>query len=104
QLRVFGPDAHVVAEAGKDLILPCYIKPSTSVVKMTVRWLKQETKHMLVHLYKDHEDRNEDQAQSFRRRTSLFTEELQKGNTSLRLSDLRVSDEGEYTCFIGDES
>ncbi|KAI5088077.1 bloodthirsty [Silurus meridionalis] len=104
QLQVFGPDDHLVAEAGKDLVLPCYIKPSTSVVEMTVRWLKQETKHMLVHLYKDHVDRNEDQAQSYRRRTSLFTEELQKGNASLRLSALRVSDEGEYTCFIGDES
>ncbi|KAF7706578.1 hypothetical protein HF521_019832 [Silurus meridionalis] len=104
QLQVFGPDDYLVAVAGKDLVLPCYIKPSTSVVEMTVRWLKQETKHMLVHLYKDHEDRNEDQAQSYRRRTSLFTEELQKGNASLRLSDLRVSDEGEYTCFIEDES
>ncbi|KAI5104432.1 butyrophilin, subfamily 1, member A1 precursor [Silurus meridionalis] len=104
QLRVFGPDDHLVAKAGKDLVLPCYIKPSTSVDEMTVRWLKQETKHTLVHLYKDHEDRNEDQAQSYRKRTSLFKEELQKGNASLRLSDLRVSDEGEYMCFIGDES
>ncbi|KAI5086583.1 butyrophilin-like protein 3 [Silurus meridionalis] len=104
QLRVFGTDVPLVAIAGKDLVLPCYIKPSTSVVEMTVQWLKQETKHMLVHLYKDHEDRNEDQDQSYRKRTSLFKEELQKGNASLRLSDLRVSDEGEYTCFIEDES
>ncbi|KAM9500839.1 butyrophilin subfamily 1 member A1-like [Clarias gariepinus] len=102
-LKVFGPDAPLVADAGKDLILPCFIKPSTSAVDMTVQWRKLD-KNSLVHLYNNHEDRNEDQAQSYRGRTSLFIEELQKGNASLKLSALRVSDEGQYHCHIGNES
>ncbi|KAF4070148.1 hypothetical protein AMELA_G00296740 [Ameiurus melas] len=71
---------------------------------MTVEWMRLEDVASLVHLYKDHDDRNEKQAQSYRRRTSLFKQELQKGNASLKLSGLRVSDEGEYKCLIEDKS
>ncbi|XP_058251158.1 butyrophilin subfamily 1 member A1-like [Hemibagrus wyckioides] len=103
-LQVIGPEAPLVAAAGEDLVLPCFIKPSTSAVDMTVEWLRLEEEASLVHLYRDHEDKNEDQAQSYRGRTSLFKEELQKGNASLKLSALQVSDEGEYKCLIEDKS
>ncbi|XP_053537908.1 butyrophilin subfamily 1 member A1-like isoform X2 [Ictalurus punctatus] len=103
-LTVAGPEAPLVAVAGEDLVLPCFIKPITSAVHMTVEWMRLKHGASLVHLYKDHEDRNEKQAQSYRGRTSLFKEELQKGNASLKLSALRVSDEGEYKCLIEDKS
>ncbi|KAF5886199.1 butyrophilin subfamily 1 member A1-like isoform X1, partial [Clarias magur] len=99
-----GPEASLHAVAGENLILPCFIKPNTSVVDMTVEWLRLEEMTSLVHLYRDHEDRYEDQAQSYRGRTSLFKEELQKGNASLKLSPVRVSDEGKYKCLIEDKS
>ncbi|MCI4377157.1 hypothetical protein PGIGA_G00200550, partial [Pangasianodon gigas] len=103
-IQVVGPEAPLVAVAGEDLVLPCFIKPNTSAVDMTVEWFRLYVKDSLVHLYKDHEDRNEYQAQSYRRRTSLFKEELQKGNASLKLSALRVSDGGEYKCLVEDKS
>uniref|UniRef100_W5UK18 Butyrophilin subfamily 2 member A2 n=1 Tax=Ictalurus punctatus TaxID=7998 RepID=W5UK18_ICTPU len=103
-LKVVGPDAPLVAVAGEDLVLPCFIKPNTSAVDLRVEWFKLDGVNSLVHLYNDHEDRNEKQAQAYKRRTSLFKEELQKGNASLKLSDLNVSDEGEYKCFIEDKS
>ncbi|KAI5085751.1 butyrophilin-like protein 10, partial [Silurus meridionalis] len=93
-LQVTGPAAPLVVVAGEDLVLPCFIKPTTSAVDMRVEWLRLKEAALLVHLYKDHEDRNGKQAQPYRGRTSLFKEELQKGNTSLKLSALRVSDEG----------
>ncbi|XP_060776033.1 butyrophilin subfamily 1 member A1-like [Neoarius graeffei] len=102
--QMVGPEASLVAVAGEDLVLPCFLKPSTSAVDMTVEWMRVEEVASLVHLYKDHKDRNEDQAQPYRGRTSLFKEELQKGNASLKLSPLRVSDEGEYKCLIEDKS
>ncbi|KAK2860269.1 hypothetical protein Q7C36_004435 [Tachysurus vachellii] len=102
-LQVIGPEAPLVAVAGEDLVLPCFIKPNTSAVDMTVEWMRIEEVASLVHLYRDHQDRNEDQVQSYRGRTSLFKEELQKGNASLKLSDLRVSDEGEYKCLVEDK-
>ncbi|XP_060730888.1 butyrophilin subfamily 1 member A1-like [Tachysurus vachellii] len=104
QLQVVGPEASLVAVAGENLVLPCFIKPNTSAVDMTVEWMRIEEVASLVHLHKNHEDRNEDQAQSYRGRTSLFKEELQKGNASLKLSDLRLADEGEYKCLIEDKS
>ncbi|KAK2860279.1 hypothetical protein Q7C36_004445 [Tachysurus vachellii] len=103
-LQVFGPEEPLVAVVGEDLVLPCFIKPNTSVVDMTVEWFKLYVEDSLLHLYRDHKDKNEGQAQSYRGRTSLFKEELQKGNASLKLSDLRVSDEGEYKCLVEDKS
>ncbi|KAI5613957.1 butyrophilin-like protein 3, partial [Silurus asotus] len=104
QLQVVGPAASLVVVAGEDLVLPCFIKSNTSAVDMRVEWFKLDVMDSLVHLYKDHQDKNENQALSYRKRTSLFKEELQKGNASLKLSALRVSDEGEYKCFIQDKS
>ncbi|XP_060731472.1 butyrophilin subfamily 1 member A1-like [Tachysurus vachellii] len=103
-LQVFGPEEPLVAVVGEDLVLPCFIKPNTSVVDMTVEWFKLYVEDSLLHLYRDHKDKNEGQAQSYRGRTSLFKEELQKGNASLKLSDLRVSDEGKYKCLVEDKS
>ncbi|KAF5902799.1 butyrophilin subfamily 1 member A1-like, partial [Clarias magur] len=104
RLKVVGPEAPLVAVAVDDLVLPCFIHPNTSAVDMTVEWFRPSIKDPLVHLYKDHEDRNEKQAQSYKGRTSLFKDELHKGNTSLKLSSLRVSDEGEYKCLIEEKS
>ncbi|XP_027034095.2 butyrophilin subfamily 1 member A1-like isoform X3 [Tachysurus fulvidraco] len=104
QLQVVGPEEPLVAVAGEDLVLPCFIKPKTSAVDMTVEWMRIEEVASLVHLYRDHEDRNEDQVQSYIGRTSLFNEELQKGNASLKLSAIRLADEGEYKCLIEEKS
>ncbi|KAK2860270.1 hypothetical protein Q7C36_004436 [Tachysurus vachellii] len=103
-LQVIGPEAPLVAVAGEDLVLPCFIKPNTSAVDMTVEWFKLYVEDSLVHLYRDHKDKNGNQAQSYRGRTSMFKEELQKGNVSLKLSGVRVSDEGEYKCLVEDNS
>ncbi|XP_030635149.1 butyrophilin subfamily 1 member A1-like [Chanos chanos] len=104
QFHVVGPDGPLVVGAGEDLILPCSLKPNISAVDMRVEWFKLHTSDSLVHLYKDGVDRNEDQIQSYRGRTSLFKEELQKGNTSLKLFIVKVSDEGEYKCLIQSEN
>ncbi|KAI5104496.1 butyrophilin-like protein 3 [Silurus meridionalis] len=103
-LQVVGSEAPLVAVAGEDLVLPCFIKAKTSAVDMTVEWYKLDKESSLVHLYKDHDDANENQAQTYRGRTSVFKEELQKGNTSLKLSVLRVSDEGDYRCLVENKS
>uniref|UniRef100_W5K8S2 Butyrophilin subfamily 1 member A1-like n=1 Tax=Astyanax mexicanus TaxID=7994 RepID=W5K8S2_ASTMX len=103
-LKVVGPDAPLVAVAGEVLVLPCSIQPNTSAVDMTVEWYRLDAADRFVHLYENHRDINELQHQFYRGRTALFREELQKGNTSLRLSDVRVSDEGAYKCFIKDKS
>uniref|UniRef100_A0A672N335 B30.2/SPRY domain-containing protein n=1 Tax=Sinocyclocheilus grahami TaxID=75366 RepID=A0A672N335_SINGR len=105
QCEVVGPAEPVFAVAGEDAILPCSVKPSISVVDMRVEWFRLDLKDSQpVHLYEDHDDRNTDQIQSYRGRTKLIHQELQRGDASLKLSSVRVSDEGLYKCFIQSRS
>ncbi|XP_066531637.1 uncharacterized protein [Hoplias malabaricus] len=99
---VVGADTALVAEAGEDLVLPCSLEPRDSAEDMRVKWSRLELTQSdtLVHLYEDLSDRNERQMESYRGRTALFKEELRNGNTSLKLSSVRASDEGVYQCFV----
>ncbi|KAI4875122.1 hypothetical protein NFI96_026829 [Prochilodus magdalenae] len=101
--KVVGPAAALVAEdEQEELVLPCSLHPNISAVAMMVEWIRTDLTEInkLVHLYEDHKDRNYDQMESYKGRTALFKYELQKGNTSLKLSAIRPSDEGAYKCFV----
>ncbi|XP_041960421.1 butyrophilin-like protein 8 [Alosa sapidissima] len=100
--QVVGPKGPLSAVAGEELVLPCSLKPSTNAEGMTVEWfrLDQTGQSSSVHLYKDHTDMNTKQMPSYRGRTSLFKDELKKGNASLHLKQLRVADTGYYKCLI----
>ncbi|KTF85522.1 hypothetical protein cypCar_00046619 [Cyprinus carpio] len=102
--EVVGSADPVFAVAGEDVILPCSVKPNISVVDMRVEWFRSDLKDTLVHLYDNHVDKNTDQSQSYRGRTKLIHQELQRGDASLKLSSVRVSDEGLYKCFIESKS
>ncbi|XP_073721065.1 butyrophilin subfamily 1 member A1-like [Misgurnus anguillicaudatus] len=104
QFAVVGPVDLLLAVSGEDVILPCSLKPNISAVNMRVEWFRLDLKDSIVHLYEDHEDKNTNQLQSYRGRTEVFKDELQKGNTSLKLSRVKVSDEGLYKCFIQSKS
>ncbi|XDV33768.1 hypothetical protein PO909_004052 [Leuciscus waleckii] len=104
QYEVVGPADPVFAVAGEDVILPCSVKPNISVVDMRVEWFRLDLKDSLVHLYDDHEDRNTGQIQSYRGRTKLNHQELQRGKASLKLSTVQDSDEGRYKCLIQSKS
>ncbi|KAI7803824.1 putative butyrophilin subfamily 1 member A1-like [Triplophysa rosa] len=101
---VAGPAVPLMAVSGEDVILPCSVKPSISAVNMRVEWSRLDQRGSVVHLYEDHEDRNTDQLPSYRGRTRLFKDELEKGNTSLKLSRVQISDEGLYKCFVKSKS
>uniref|UniRef100_A0A3B4EIB2 Ig-like domain-containing protein n=1 Tax=Pygocentrus nattereri TaxID=42514 RepID=A0A3B4EIB2_PYGNA len=100
--KIVGPVEPLVVEAGEDLVLPCSLQPNISAVDMTVEWIRTDLSESstVVHLYKDHKNTNDKQMKSYRGRTALFKEELQKGNTSLKLSAVQPSDEGVYQCYF----
>nr|XP_023996736.1 butyrophilin-like protein 10 [Salvelinus alpinus] len=108
--EVVGPADPVVALVGDDVILPCSLKRSVSAEDMLVEWTRLNQTRLnqtrlnpkaeIVHLYRDGRDSYVDQFPSYRRRTSMFHEELKKGNISLKLTRVTVSDTGRYRCFI----
>ncbi|XP_028975987.2 butyrophilin subfamily 1 member A1 [Esox lucius] len=100
KFEVLGPTEPIVAVAGDDIILPCYLKPNISVEDMTVDWLNLDYIDERVYRYQNGRIIEVDQIPSYTGRTSLFKEELWRGNTSLKLTRVQGSDEGQYKCFI----
>ncbi|XP_055793883.1 butyrophilin subfamily 2 member A1-like isoform X1 [Salvelinus fontinalis] len=100
RFEVLGPTDPIVAVAGDDIILPCYLKPNISAEDMTADWLNLDSKDGRVYRYQNRKIIREDQILFYRGRTSLFEEELWRGNTSLKLTSVQGTDEGRYKCFI----
>ncbi|KAL0185670.1 hypothetical protein M9458_017340, partial [Cirrhinus mrigala] len=66
---------------------------------LKVEW-KRTDSDTLVHLYQDGESRAEKQQQDYHDRAHFFTNQIQHGNFSLHLENLRAEDEGRYTCTV----
>ncbi|XP_058867962.1 butyrophilin subfamily 1 member A1-like [Acipenser ruthenus] len=98
---VIGSDQPVIAEAGDDVILPCHISPRVSAVDMEVRWFRERFDRP-VHLYQNQNDRLSRQDSDYQGRTALSPSALQRGDISLNLRNLRLSDRGVYTCSADD--
>ncbi|XP_036816878.1 butyrophilin subfamily 2 member A2-like isoform X2 [Oncorhynchus mykiss] len=104
RFEVLGPSDSIVAVAGDDIILPCYLKPNISAEDMTVDWLNLDFLDGRVFRYQNHRIIREDQILFYSGRTSLYEEELWRGNTSLKLTRVQGTDEGRYKCLIQSKS
>ena len=91
------PSQPIVAIVGDDVILPCLLDPVMDAFQMTVMWGRPGLVPEFILVWSVGESTKHP---SYRGRTSLFTEELKHGNVSLKLSNVKRSDEGTYRCFI----
>uniref|UniRef100_A0A8C1ED66 Ig-like domain-containing protein n=1 Tax=Cyprinus carpio carpio TaxID=630221 RepID=A0A8C1ED66_CYPCA len=98
-LIVHGPSGPLVAPLGSSVVLPCSVDELLSVEGLEVEWRRTDSE-TLVHLYQDSESRTEAQQQDYQDRAHFFTDQIQHGNFSLRLDNLRAEDEGQYKCKV----
>ncbi|KAF4071684.1 hypothetical protein AMELA_G00276090 [Ameiurus melas] len=98
EFSVVTPNASVSALLGSSVVLPCGLSPSLNARTFEVRWFKNGDINNLVLLYQDQKVQ-ENVRTEYRDRVSLIGE-LDKGNVSLKLDNLKTVDRGEYTCFV----
>ncbi|XP_044856926.1 butyrophilin subfamily 2 member A1-like isoform X7 [Mauremys mutica] len=96
---VTGPDRPITASVGGEAVLPCHLSPRMSAQSMEVRWFRSQHS-AVVHLYQDGQDRYENQMLDYQGRTELLKDDITNGSVSLRIRDIRPSDEGQYACLF----
>ncbi|XP_072406080.1 butyrophilin subfamily 1 member A1-like isoform X2 [Chiloscyllium punctatum] len=96
---VFVPDDPITVSVGEDVVLECQVVPDISLNTLEVRWFTSDSASP-VHLYTGGQDRPDVQDKDYQGRTELFKDEFPRGNASLKLKKIKVSDEGNYTCYI----
>uniref|UniRef100_A0A667YV48 Ig-like domain-containing protein n=1 Tax=Myripristis murdjan TaxID=586833 RepID=A0A667YV48_9TELE len=99
QYQLIGPPQPIVAILG-DVILPCHLRPAMDAVAMTVEWARPDLEPRFVHVWRDGVDLLSHQNPSYKGRTSLFINKMKHGDVSLTLSNVKLSDEGRYRCYI----
>lgn len=84
----------------QDIILPCKLDHPMDVVDEMVEWSRSDLNPRFVHVWRSGEDHLVGQNPSYKNRTSVSTEKLKTGDVSLKITKVRLSDEGTYRCFI----
>nr|XP_055073080.1 V-set domain-containing T-cell activation inhibitor 1-like [Misgurnus anguillicaudatus] len=89
----------IVGVIGRSTILPCFSNESWyKLTDINVRWRHNGS----LNVCDITEDKcsEEYQEPDYKNRTEVFPKEFEKGNFSLKLSNLMPTDAGEYHCFI----
>lgn len=106
---MIGSSLPILAAPGDDVILPCHLDPPVDVRGLTVEWSKPDLKPDpsdrlsrvgYVHLYRDKREDPDMKIPSYVARTALFTDDLKRGNISLKIVNVTHADDGRYRCFI----
>ncbi|XP_067441634.1 myelin-oligodendrocyte glycoprotein-like [Thunnus thynnus] len=89
----------IEAEEGDDVSLECQQDAEVSLEDSLVEWSK-DNRTNLVHVYRHGRDYLNDQKEEFKGRTTLFHEGLSRGNVTLQLRSVRLSDSGRFRCYV----
>ncbi|XP_053563514.1 HERV-H LTR-associating protein 2 [Bombina bombina] len=85
----------VWGQLSKDITLPCLFTPGEDEI---IYWYLADNYY--VHSYYDGKDQLTSQGSRYKNRTSMFASEVNKGNASLQLQNLQMSDENKYNCYV----
>ncbi|KAM8747611.1 butyrophilin-like protein 10 isoform 2-T2 [Acanthopagrus schlegelii] len=90
----------IVALVGEDVLLPCHLEPAVSANYETVVWTRPDLIPKYIHYHQDGRLLFEKQNPSYSLRTRLFMDELLRGNVSMKIFKVKISDAGRYFCNL----
>uniref|UniRef100_A0A671TR54 Ig-like domain-containing protein n=1 Tax=Sparus aurata TaxID=8175 RepID=A0A671TR54_SPAAU len=96
QTQLIGSHQPIVALVGDDVLLPCHLEPAVS----TVVWTRPGLIPEYIHHHQDGRLLFETQNPSYSLRTRLFMDELPRGNVSMKIFRVKISDAGKYFCNV----
>ncbi|XP_048065723.1 uncharacterized protein LOC125279758 isoform X2 [Megalobrama amblycephala] len=100
RLLVSGSNRSISAYDGEDVTLNCsvdsHIKPEHFE---EVSWIRTD-EDILVLLYENNKTLTDSSDEQYRDRVEFFTDEIPKGNFSIRLKSVRTEDKGVYMCQV----
>uniref|UniRef100_A0A4W6BXC4 Ig-like domain-containing protein n=1 Tax=Lates calcarifer TaxID=8187 RepID=A0A4W6BXC4_LATCA len=97
---VIGPPQPIAAVVGDDITLPCHLEPAMSASDKTVEWTRSGLEPRFVYVWRDGVELESKKHPSYRERTSVSISGLGHGDISLKLSRVKLSDEGKYICHV----
>uniref|UniRef100_A0A667YU92 Ig-like domain-containing protein n=1 Tax=Myripristis murdjan TaxID=586833 RepID=A0A667YU92_9TELE len=99
--QLIGPAQPIVAILGGRIFLPSHLEPAVDAFGRTVEWTRPDLEPRFVHVWRrDGVEVVSRKHPSYKGRTSLSLDKLKNGDVSLKLSKVKLSDEGKYRCFI----
>ncbi|XP_073721056.1 uncharacterized protein [Misgurnus anguillicaudatus] len=102
RLIVSGSSHSVSASVGDDVILNCSVNSHIKPEEIEeVSWEKKDKdEDILVFLYQNNKTQSGSSDERYRDRVELFTDEIHRGNFSLRLKRVTTEDKGVYICQV----
>ncbi|NP_001723.2 butyrophilin subfamily 1 member A1 precursor [Homo sapiens] len=99
---VIGPPEPILAVVGEDAELPCRLSPNASAEHLELRWFRKKVSPAVL-VHRDGREQEAEQMPEYRGRATLVQDGIAKGRVALRIRGVRVSDDGEYTCFFRED-
>ncbi|XP_073721052.1 uncharacterized protein [Misgurnus anguillicaudatus] len=97
---VSGSSPSISAYVGEDVTLSCSVNSHIKEIE-EVSWKKiNKDEYIPVLLYQNNETLSESSDEQYRDRVEFFTDEIHRGNFSLRLKRVRTEDKGVYICQV----
>ncbi|XP_028677217.2 butyrophilin subfamily 2 member A2-like [Erpetoichthys calabaricus] len=94
KFSIIGPSEPIITYVGEDVILPASLSPALNAEEFQVRWFTTDFRSPVI-LFENYQ-----YLKQIERTKMLFKGEMKYGNVSLKIQNVRVSDNSVYSCYV----